>query len=246
MVVSTITQIESASGAVSWSTISQTETETTTSTFTEVSSFTETETTTSTVTEVSSTTETATTTSTITEVSSTTATVTETTQTATTTAGSGPAPVVTNGSFESGDIQGWTIISQNPAGGSVVGVGAGGQGGSYFLDIFTSYFLRSAAASVVVGQPLNCIAGIRYRVSVDVAYQSSYSNGNPWTVLVGGATMVTSTGASIAWTTVNYMDYLCAGDPAVDVLQFRAQSNSSREGHLMVDNVIVTALSVAA
>ena len=231
MVVSTITHIESASGDVSWSTISQTETETTTSTFTEVSSFTETETTTST----------------ITEVSSTTATVTET-QTATTTAGSGsgPAPVVTNGSFESGDVQGWTIISRNPAGGSVVSVGTGGRGGSYFLDMFTSYFLRSAAASVVVGQPLNCIAGIRYRVSVDVAYQSSYSNGNPWTVLVGGATMVTSTGASIAWTTVNYRDYLCAGDPAVDVLQFRAQSNSNREGHLMVDNVIVTALSVVA
>jgi len=62
------------------------------------------------------------------------------------------APVVVNGDFETGTMDGWSVLARTGAGDTqeIVPHGSG-----HALKITTSYFVRNAAASVSIGQPLN-------------------------------------------------------------------------------------------
>lgn len=88
--------------------------------------------------------------------------------------------------------------------------------------------------------PTISVPGRAYRVSFIYSIVSSYTNGNPWSVVLGGETLISGAGSSRAWAS-HTKDYTCTGT-GNDVLQFRIRSNNNREARLLVDNVTVTAL----
>ena len=65
------------------------------------------------------------------------------------------APAIENGGFETGSLAPW-VISSRVGSGDVVSVikSTAPNGGSYMLSILTSYFIRNAAASVTISQPI--------------------------------------------------------------------------------------------
>jgi hypothetical protein len=64
-------------------------------------------------------------------------------------------PIVENGDFETGSLAPW-VIGSRVGSGDVVSVtkSTAPNGGSYMLSILTSYFIRNAAASVTIVQPI--------------------------------------------------------------------------------------------
>jgi hypothetical protein len=147
-------------------------------------------------------------------------------------------PIYKNGNFESGTSEGWSVISQTGSG-AVISVVKGGVGGVYCLDISTSYFVSSTASSVVVAQTLNTEAGKKYRLVIDTAVVSSYTNGNPWSIVIGGQTISSGVGSATAWT-VTIGTFTAQGN---DELQLRMSSANNRAGRLQVDNIALIPLT---
>ncbi|KAK4121571.1 hypothetical protein N657DRAFT_635602 [Parathielavia appendiculata] len=103
-------------------------------------------------------------------------------------------PVIINGDFETGTLDGWGVIS------------ATGD-----------------------------VAGTRYRLTFQIIIVSSYTNGNPWSVTLGGVTLVSGAGSYIA--PVQYwFPVTCGATAASNTLAFRLQSNTNRAARLLVDN----------
>ncbi|KAK3985835.1 hypothetical protein QBC44DRAFT_352735 [Cladorrhinum sp. PSN332] len=149
-----------------------------------------------------------------------------------------PPPVVTNGDFETQTLEGWSVISRTNTGETLSAIPYGG-GGNYVMEIATSYFARSAASAVSVGQTIACEAGKRYRISLLLSVVSNYTNGNPWSVIYGGTTLMSGAGSSLAWTQQSFV-VTCGVTGASNSLQIRLQSNTNRAARLMVDNISAT------
>ncbi len=81
--------------------------------------------------------------------------------------------------------------------------------------------------------------GTTYKLNLSVSFASSYTNGNPWSVVMGGTTIISGAGASAPWT-VRSLTFTCGATATNNLLQFRVASNNNRSGYLMVDNITVT------
>ncbi|KAK4465184.1 hypothetical protein QBC42DRAFT_314388 [Cladorrhinum samala] len=84
-----------------------------------------------------------------------------------------------------------------------------------------------------------CEAGKQYRIVVKYSVVSSYTNGNPWSVAVGGTTVTLGAGASVAWTQQSAV-VTCAASSADNLVKFSLSSNNNRAARLLVDFVTVT------
>lgn len=97
----------------------------------------------------------------------------------------------------------------------------------------------SGLPPVLTLHPCLSVAGTKYRIAFQLSVISNYSNGNPWSVVLGGTTLVSGAGSSVAW--VQYqLPVTCGANAASNSLQFRLQSNTNRAARILVDNVIVT------
>ncbi|KAM7196872.1 hypothetical protein V8F20_006839 [Naviculisporaceae sp. PSN 640] len=256
VVISTLTAIETVTDvtttpltetatATLTSVVVETATETTTAVETLISHITAVETFTSHVTATSTVTSATTATETTVSISIQPTTITSvsivpTTIVSTTTTTAAAAPLISNGNFEANNYNGWTVTSR--VGGASLGTTTGGLGGLYCLSISTSYFANVVPASIRVSQPITCVAGERYRVMMDLFFSSSYSNGNPWSVVIGTTTIATGVGASMPWSIMT-STFTCSGNPTADVLSFSVASNNNRAGTMLVDNVHIFPLT---
>ncbi|KAK4186726.1 hypothetical protein QBC35DRAFT_464426 [Podospora australis] len=150
-----------------------------------------------------------------------------------------PAPIVTNGDFETGTIAGWETSTL--AGGSVSAIPYGGNN-NHVMALFTSYFQYNAAALAIASQSIACEAGKQYRITYMVSVVSSYTNGNPWSVVLGGVTIASGAGSSMAFTQLS-RTHTCGNSPSANQIQFKIASNNNRQARLLVDNVVATLLS---
>ncbi|KAK4205058.1 hypothetical protein QBC40DRAFT_344934 [Triangularia verruculosa] len=159
---------------------------------------------------------------------------TTTTSVAEPTTSSAPLPEITNGEFNS--LEGWTV-------GTAIG-GATAQSVPYgpdpnrALELFTSYFIRSTAASISISQRINCEPGVSYRLTTLYSIMSSYTNGSPWSIVLGGTTIASGIGNSVARTQVSHT-FVCSATPAANELSYRIQSHISRQARMLVDSVAV-------
>ncbi|KAK0742039.1 hypothetical protein B0T21DRAFT_345887 [Apiosordaria backusii] len=149
-----------------------------------------------------------------------------------------PPPLIANGDFEKGSLEGWTVTLTAPGGavGSAVQYGA-----SYVMELYSSYFLRNSASAITASQTVQCEPGSSYRLTFLLSIVSSYTNGNPWSVVLGSTTIASGAGSSTAWRQFTYT-FVCSSTEAVNNLNFRLQSNNNRAARMMVDNVAVTPL----
>ncbi|KAK0670341.1 hypothetical protein QBC41DRAFT_345679 [Cercophora samala] len=154
------------------------------------------------------------------------------------TTSSTPPPLITNGDFSSNSLEGWSISSRVGTGASVAVIS---QGANYVMEIQSSYFVNFAAAGLGVSQTINCNPGSTYRVTFRMSIVSSYSNGNPWSVVMGSSTITSGTGSSLAWTQLSYT-FVCSATETGNILTFRLQSNNNRAARMLVDDVVVTKL----
>ncbi|KAK3313991.1 hypothetical protein B0H66DRAFT_567538 [Apodospora peruviana] len=164
---------------------------------------------------------------------------------ATETAAAAVAPSrITNGNFESGNLDGWELVARSGRG-DIVAVVDGGVGGAKALDISASYFTIGLVSQVVYGQVLKCTAGAKYRLTFDVSVNSSYFNGCPWSVTLGSATgnVYGGVGVSLAWTGVSYV-HTCTTTDAGNTLKLSVAAQTNRAVTVMFDNFVLNPLSV--
>ncbi|KAK4170767.1 hypothetical protein QBC36DRAFT_370026 [Triangularia setosa] len=146
-----------------------------------------------------------------------------------------PPPAITNGDFNS--LEGWTVSLLN--GGATARAIPYGAGGNHAMELYTSYFLRSSPAAITVNQRIICEPGASYRLTTQFSIVSSYSNGNPWSIVLGSATLTSGSGASVAWNQASRI-FVCSGTPSANDFMYRMQSNTAREARMLVDFVTVT------
>ncbi|KAM7203313.1 hypothetical protein V8F33_002304 [Rhypophila sp. PSN 637] len=139
-----------------------------------------------------------------------------------------------NGNFEGGDSDGWSVIASS-GNGYTVSIVNGGVGGTKALDIYTSYFVSFVPISVTYGQVLVCVAGQKYRLLFNAAVVSSYSNGNAWSVVLGGNTITSGGGNAVSWSTY-ISTHTCGSTAASNRLELRASSSNNRAAHFQFDN----------
>ncbi|KAK4163919.1 hypothetical protein QBC43DRAFT_344903 [Cladorrhinum sp. PSN259] len=153
-----------------------------------------------------------------------------------------PLPVVTNGDFQTGTLEGWSVISRiGSASGSTVKAIPYGDNQNYVMEITATFFTSKATAAVVVGQTLACEAGKLYMLSFQytVVAVSNYNNGGPWSVVFGQTTVTSGAGDLVPWTHQSFR-FTCDASNAMNSLQFRVQSGFARAVGFMVDNITVT------
>lgn len=83
--------------------------------------------------------------------------------------------------------------------------------------------------------------GADYRLTFRISVISSYTNGNPWSVVLGGRSITSGAGSSLAWTQIGYT-FVCSATRGGNDLTFRIQSNNNRAVRMLVDDVVVTKL----
>jgi len=71
-----------------------------------------------------------------------------------------------------------------------------------------------------------------------MALQSSYNDGNLWSVELSGTSVYTGAGASVHWRRV-VNEFASSAIPACNKLVFNMRSNANRQAHMFVDNVTV-------
>lgn len=90
----------------------------------------------------------------------------------------------------------------------------------------------------------NSSAGKKYRLTFNYAVISSYTNGNAWSVVFGGATLASGAGASMSWSTAMYT-HTCGSTSASNQLELRCSSSNSRQAHFQFDNFDLYPLEVS-
>ncbi|VBB76843.1 Putative protein of unknown function [Podospora comata] len=150
-----------------------------------------------------------------------------------------PPPLITNGDFSGNSLEGWSITNRIGTGASVGVISQGA--GNYMMEIQSSYFVSAAITGLSVSQTINCEPGADYRLTFRISVISSYTNGNPWSVVLGGRSITSGPGSSLAWTQIGYT-FVCSATQGGNDLTFRIQSNNNRAARMLVDDVVVTKL----
>ncbi len=92
---------------------------------------------------------------------------------------------------------------------------------------------------ILIFHPCLSVAGTKYTIAFSLSVVSSYANGNPWSVVFGGATTFSGIGAAAAW--AQYKSHVTCGTTAAsNLLEFRLASQTNRAASLLIDNVVAT------
>ncbi|KAK4220696.1 hypothetical protein QBC38DRAFT_505520 [Podospora fimiseda] len=135
-------------------------------------------------------------------------------------------PVMKNGDFEDGTLDGWDVISRTGSGDTIRNR-IYGTNNNQLMEISISYSLELL-------QLLE--AGKQYRLSLTIGVISSYSNNSPLSIVYGGTTLRSGIGSLMALTPVSYV-VACGTTAASNSLQFRMASQTNRAVSLLVDNI---------